>query len=301
MTTQPDEPASIITVIFQSTTSEAATNNNTKFYEAAAFFCGQLLALNEAGIAGYWQVAPANFPGWGTGPQGGAHDPRAILSAYFYALSVSVDDVNKALAPVGDYLSRVGNGTLTYNISVTASPSFSAYHNTFVPLPGGSNLLLPSRLLDAAALKSPLLPSVLRTVVDQSAGGLQGLLVSGPGVRSVAPDSAAANPAWRRTVSDVSTSATYPLGGSPEQVAQGRAMVVDVLQPALSSLAPDTGVYLNENTPYNPDWQSDFWGPHYPRLKAFKDKTDPKGVFYCPVCVGSEEWTLDASGKLCRN
>ena len=300
MTTYPDEPAALVSMRISSTPDEAAKNNNTNFYTAAAYFTAQLPDLNRASLAGYYQIAPSNFLGWGNGPTGSNNDSTATCVAYFYALSTSTDDVNKAVAPLKAAMAEVDPAQLITNMSVSSAPSFAQYHNGFAPLNTGLNLLLPSRLWDAAALKSPLQPSITRTVVEQSAGGLQGIFVAGPAVRQGDPDSSAANPAWRVAYAHVSTSANWPLGAGQDAVDRGRRLAQEVLQPALTSAAPGTGVYLNENTPYNPDWRQDFWGAHYPRLKAIKEKWDPEGVFWCMACVGSEAWSLDGSGKLCR-
>ena len=56
---------------------------------------------------------------------------------------------------------------------------------------------------------------------------------------------------------------------------------------------------MNENNPYNPRWKEDFFGAHYPRLLSIKQKVDPQGIFWCPVCVGSESWAVRDDGRLC--
>jgi len=49
-----------------------------------------------------------------------------------------------------------------------------------------------------------------------------------------------------------------------------------------------------------PDFQKAFWGDHYRKLLNIKRRIDPLGIFWCPVCVGAEEWSLNNEGKLCR-
>lgn len=60
--------------------------------------------------------------------------------------------------------------------------------------------------------------------------------------------------------------------------------------PALKSLAPDSGAYINEADPTNPDWKKDYFGPNYPKLLDIKHKYDPTGLFWCRPCVGWDEW-----------
>jgi len=53
-------------------------------------------------------------------------------------------------------------------------------------------------------------------------------------------------------------------------------------------VASDAGSYVNETDYLEADWQRAFWGDNYARLLAFKRKYDPRGLFTCHHCVGSE-------------
>jgi len=95
------------------------------------------------------------------------------------------------------------------------------------------------------------------------------------------------------------SSITYPLGGAAPE--RDSAMTqADKLSTALSEQAPDMGTYSNEAWIHQADFRSAFWGEHYGRLLAIKRRIDPKGVFWCPLCVGAEEWVLSSSGALCK-
>jgi len=61
---------------------------------------------------------------------------------------------------------------------------------------------------------------------------------------------------------------------------------------ALRELAPNSGAYVNEADPTEPNWEQTFWGSNYPRLLRLKNKWDPDGVFWCKPCVGHGEWTV---------
>ncbi|KAF9924401.1 hypothetical protein BGZ67_009275, partial [Mortierella alpina] len=65
----------------------------------------------------------------------------------------------------------------------------------------------------------------------------------------------------------------------------------------LRDLTPGSGAYFNEADPGEPDWQRNYFGSNYPRLKKVKDLIDPKGLFLCNKCVGSEDWSDDL---ICR-
>lgn len=64
----------------------------------------------------------------------------------------------------------------------------------------------------------------------------------------------------------------------------------DVWTEALRELAPDTGAYVNEVDPTEPNWKETFYGEHYQQLLNVKSKWDPSGVFWCTHCVGSDLW-----------
>lgn len=46
--------------------------------------------------------------------------------------------------------------------------------------------------------------------------------------------------------------------------------------------------YYNEQFPTNENWQDMQFGSNYARLLKIKQAVDPKGVFSCRNCVGSE-------------
>jgi hypothetical protein len=68
---------------------------------------------------------------------------------------------------------------------------------------------------------------------------------------------------------------------------------------ALRKLAPDSGAYVNEADPNEPNFQKSFWGKNYPRLLKIKKRIDPKDVFWCTPCVGNEGWEI-VDDMLCK-
>jgi len=63
----------------------------------------------------------------------------------------------------------------------------------------------------------------------------------------------------------------------------------------LRALTPNSGSYVNEADPTEPNWQHTFWGDNYPRLLQLKNYWDPDGVFWCIPCVGHGEWTVQSN------
>jgi len=60
--------------------------------------------------------------------------------------------------------------------------------------------------------------------------------------------------------------------------------------PALVSLSPDAGSYINEGDPTEENWQEVFYGANYERLLGIKKQWDPKGLFWNKNGVGSDMW-----------
>ncbi|KAJ3044621.1 hypothetical protein HDV00_001547 [Rhizophlyctis rosea] len=105
-------------------------------------------------------------------------------------------------------------------------------------------------------------------------------LVAGGAVSIFDPDSTALHPAWRKALLHV--------------VGVG----VSSSQPLFDLVSDDPAAYVNEGNTTEPIWKEIFWGSHYDRLKGIKDKVDPKGLFVCLACVGSEEWSFDGNCRV---
>jgi hypothetical protein len=48
------------------------------------------------------------------------------------------------------------------------------------------------------------------------------------------------------------------------------------------------GTYVNEASDYMTNWQSNYWGEHYPQLLKIKKEVDPDNFLTCHHCVGSD-------------
>jgi len=80
--------------------------------------------------------------------------------------------------------------------------------------------------------------------------------------------------------------------------AQRDAASVGNAMDELLKVAPHAGAYVSESDYFQPDWQTAFWGTHYPRLAAVKRQYDPDGLFFVHHGVGSEAWSADGFMRL---
>jgi FAD/FMN-containing dehydrogenase len=79
--------------------------------------------------------------------------------------------------------------------------------------------------------------------------------------------------------------------------AHDHATLIGRAMDALRAVAPRAGAYVSESDYFQPEWQTAFWGTHYPRLAAVKRKYDPRGLFFVHHGVGSESWSADGFSR----
>ena len=63
-------------------------------------------------------------------------------------------------------------------------------------------------------------------------------------------------------------------------------------------MCADAGSYVSESNYFNRNWQRDYWGDHYSRLRGVKQRYDLDGLFFVRHGVGSEAWSEDGFTRL---
>ncbi len=82
------------------------------------------------------------------------------------------------------------------------------------------------------------------------------------------------------------------------ELARRTARAIGKAMAELRRVAPGLGSYVSEGNFFNANWRDDYWGPHYSRLRAAKDRYDPNGLFFVHHGVGAENWSLDGFTRL---
>lgn len=250
-----------------------------------------LPAIADAGGSGYWFVDPHGYI-FQNGKPG-------FVEIHFFFNETNITSVQELFAPLYDQANGIEGAK-----SANATFSFPLARYA-LPRPGGSdpsghNVVVGTRLYSQNNLESTngaaKLANALRIITTIIPTIIQGHLTAGGQVaRNADLVDSALNPSWRRALGEI----VVPIGWKDDTpvVVQNMLMKVltNVAMPILAAVEPNMGAYTNEADPNEPKWQTVFWGTNYPRLLWIKNKWDPRGLFRCNRCVGSERW--DSSGN----
>ncbi|KIW86249.1 hypothetical protein Z517_01644 [Fonsecaea pedrosoi CBS 271.37] len=291
------------------------TANSDTFWSLVAYFHNQLPELSDAGVMGYYFIVPNN--------SAAQPDPIRMGSVvgFWFVPNKTVEETQQILTPLEERLrNNTYNWTDTVFVESIAVPveDFTKFWLTYGAAQSvGSEVRLGSRLLDKAALKTD--PAKLKKLFEQTTSNPQysilGHVVAGKGVKTVKNGIPGGNnsvlPAWRDAYTHIVLPRSWAFLNETAKVAT-TTHLREVEVEALRELAPNTGAYVNEADPTEPNWQKTFWGSNYPRLLQLKRHWDPKGVFWCVPCVGHKDgWEVvsdvgvegavgESPGRICR-
>jgi hypothetical protein len=272
--------------------------NTSALLDSVALLFQVYPVMNDAGFAGYgyWYLNSVR-PIFGNTSVGYYHD--------FWNIGKSVDAAKEAFAPMREALAKLDDIVFINETYKEYSDYWSMYdaesglHDSV-----GSEASLTSRLFTPASVSNY---DKVRDYIRTASGDPQDftsnvvLLVSGGQVAKDAKDPhTGLHPAWRRSPFLHVIGWGWAPGSSEGIKAYVRNNVTYVKGAAQKVIAPDTGGYMNEGDRLDPEWKSTFYGTYYNAHLATKHKYDPNNIFFCPICVGSEEWIDLPEAPLCR-
>ena len=285
-------------------------------------FSGMAFSVTTAGLNitenQFWDAVHAywrRFPEYSDAKSYGYHFIFPIgPGAYMWSMNpwiiagLPLSDFKKLVAPLLEEWSSLG---------VHIKPEFFEYES-FYPVwrshfpsenVGSAEVRTGSRLIprkqwdDEALLKETF--QTLRGIAEEGSPLIMyNINAAAPG----GTPHSAANPAWRDALMFVITGSAWAPDASKDEVAEVNRHVTHGIMQKLKDLTPGSGGYGNEGDLMDPDFGQSFFGSNYPRLYSLKQKIDPRGVFYAPTAVGSEDWYIEGSedyltvqtGRLCR-
>ncbi|KAL5363006.1 hypothetical protein BJX96DRAFT_186526 [Aspergillus floccosus] len=250
-----------------------------KFYEAVTLYHETLPAIVDAGAMSIWYFTNTSFS---ISPLTGPNIPVAQLKAL--------------VKPFTDGLTQLG---IKYTLYAEQFPSYLAQFNAMqAPIEVGiaqyGGWLVPRSVVRD---NNEALTAAYRGITEDGATFIGvGLNVSKALVRDV--DNAVL-PAWRDALIDTTITTVWEWNQPEKMLAMQKKMTEQYI-PALSKLSPESGAYMNEGDFRQPDFQKVFYGENYDRLRQIKAKYDPNELFYGTTAVGSDEWSVQSDGRLCR-
>ncbi|KAF3479904.1 FAD binding domain-containing protein [Arthroderma uncinatum] len=226
-------------------------------------------------------IAEAGWVGYGvTSAQKNVTTP---FQAIFLQPNASMATFNKTFEAMNKIASLPGvkGGVAPLNF-----PDFLEYSKLFLQDPNiATNIIDGSRLVNRRAL-------------TECASDLVDLMYEYPAfeagfnsivqVNSDERDNTAVHSSFKESRGLLSFGANWADDASEEEKRTAKKTLTEVIRRYAGIVGENTGTYLNEANPYEHDWQNVFWGDKYARLLSIKKRIDPKNLFVCNRCVGTD-------------
>ncbi|KAF7378452.1 Fad binding domain protein [Mycena sanguinolenta] len=218
-----------------------------------------------------------------------------------FGVNKSSSEVTALIQPLLNTLDNLG---VNY---VTATNTYSGYldaYNTLTFLKdfAVADILVGSRLLPRSLWENPAtlkrLQSTIRNILGQGTAAVDFIL--SPTLEVAGNPNNAVLPAWRNAERHFTVIIPLVDGQPQQEVLDNQDRITTEFIPQLKHLTPRSGSYHNEADFQDPDWKQDFWGAHYNKLLAIKDKWDPDQLLYGSINVGGDRWKETAEGRLCK-
>ncbi|KAF3893398.1 FAD-binding PCMH-type domain-containing protein [Trichophyton interdigitale] len=226
--------------------------------------------ITEAGWVGYGVYATEKT------------NPTAF-QVIFLQPNATIENFNKTFEPMNKIgtLPGVTGGAVSY-----VFPDFLEYSKNFLCDPN-----IATNVIDASRLVS-------RQVLTERASDLVDLMfeypTTGPGFNSIVKvnsderDNTSVHSSFKDSRALISFSVDWADNASEQEKKRAKKTSAEVSKRLAEIVGKETGTYLNEASPYEPDWQNAFWGDKYARLLSIKRRIDPKNLFVCNRCVGTD-------------
>ena len=279
-----------------SVTTAAFNVTEDQFWGAVQAYWRRFPEYTDAKSYGYHFIFPA-----GPGAYMWSMNPWMIPG-------MALADFKKLVAPLLEEWSSLG---------VHIKPEFFEY-DSFYPAwrnhfpsenVGAAEVRTGSRLIPRKNWNDKsLLDKTLQVLRDIAEGGSPLIMYN---INAAAPKGtpdSAANPAWRDALMFVISGSGWAPDADEDEVAEANRHVTYGIMQQLKDITPGGGGYGNEGDVMDPDFAQSFFGSNYQRLYKLKQRIDPRGVFYAPTAVGSEDWYIEGqedyltrqTGRLCR-
>ncbi|KAH8432946.1 uncharacterized protein LDX57_010580 [Aspergillus melleus] len=282
------------TVTFNFTVSD--TPGPEYFWSAVQSYFDHFETFVDAGTYGYYYVGASAFM-IGTDYKGSTDYYFRMES--FVAPNMTVAETKELLAP---WFNKLNSLNVTYNPWYNHADNFhDAWVVAFPQEAGGTAVVkTASRLMPRKVFQDDSLRN--RTALAHRDAVEQGLFIAGfhitgTGIAVDPPTDTSVLPAWRDALAHVIVGQEWNSTSSWAVVKESTNFVTSWMD-TLRDIAPDSGAYMSEADLLEPNLQEAFYGSHYPRLYALKQKYDPTGLFFALTAVGAEDWEVRTTDPL---
>lgn len=232
---------------------------------------------------------------WGQEGWGGHINDASLI--YVSPLVTSMDQANQSMSEVAAYVRSQG-GTAV----VKQYPSFLAFYEENVianAVSVGSPRFSDSRIIPVSVFNSTVSREKLMAYFNENVSNNRRIYI--PATLPVlynatSPNDTSTSPAWRNALWSFGPSVNITWDSTFAERVEG-IRTVTRLANMLEDLAPNSGGYFNEASPFQKNWQEAWWGKeNYARLLAIKHEYDPNRLLKCWKCVG---WTPEDADDWC--
>lgn len=263
----------------------AATTTQDNFNKFVAGFHAMLPAMIDKGAMVIYLLTNTVFE----------LEPVTVYnSTSDYVQNVVLADFNALLSELGITPISTQYTTLSY---------YDHYNTYMGPLPNGNldvgDFNYGSRLIPRSVLENN--NNALQAVLQNLTA--HGVIMVGSSANYAKPAGAASNavfPVWRTTTVHLQIGTVWNNTAPWSQMVADQKTITNEYVPQLTAVTPNSGAYMNEGDFQQPNFQQTFFGSNYNTLLSIKKKYDPNSLFYGLRLVGSEAWTVDNNGRMCR-
>ncbi|CAE6533406.1 unnamed protein product [Rhizoctonia solani] len=250
------------------------TTDTEKLNELSEVFLQALPNITDKGLRGYGAWT------W----------PNSFSMLWIHPNSPSLESTNNTLRPIYDWIDA-NNGTKALLAATTHSTYYDMFTTYITAAPAevqpfwfGTRLVSRN---DLATKSKDLVKYIFGDGVSQI---VSFNLIGGGAVSKADPESTGLNPQWRRdALLSWQFITAWAINATTEEISHLQANVTNVVQEFDKLTGLESAAYFNEADPLEPQWKKSFFGSHYDRLLEIKRQVDPKGLFTCNRCVGSDQ------------
>jgi FAD/FMN-containing dehydrogenase len=252
-------------------------------------------------ISFFYRHAVAGIVDAGAHVQGAVYGPIFILSEVTIP-GLTEDGMRSVMKPFTDYLD---NRAIQYQMNVTSYPGFYEHADHYVgPFPHGITYsaqiqggVMISRETLLSNSTGPELIARLRHISTTTDFMVLPYSFNG-GAKDPSTPANAVHAGWRDALAYIVISQQWNYSAPFSFMDEQERKLTEEIMPPMQELA--SGAYMSEADFRNPKWKEEFYGVNWDRLSEVKSKWDPEALLYATTAVGSDEWKVDADGRLCR-